>query len=120
MLVKLDEPLSGSLAARLQASQYAVATVITQGWGGLKDPILWPRIKAEGAFFITADKGFSDIRSYPPGTHPGILVLRPERESILAYGRLLDSVLQQHRLETLAGCISVATPSGLRVRRPTP
>ena len=61
LLVKLDEPLSGSLATPLRARRYAVATVMAQGWGGTKDPILWPRVKAEGVFFITADKGFGDI-----------------------------------------------------------
>lgn len=116
--VKLDEPLSERLIGALSQRLYDVATVRGQGWGGLKDPELWPLIVAEGRFFITTDKGFGDTRRYVPGSHPGILVLRPERESLLAYAALLDWVLERFPLEELVGTVAVATPQRLRVRRP--
>jgi hypothetical protein len=72
---------------------------------------------AEKIYFITGDKGFGDIRNYPPGTHGGITVLRPSRESYLEYERLLKELLSSHRLETLAGAISVVSTKGVRVRR---
>jgi hypothetical protein len=97
-----------------------VRTILGQGWGGYKDPQLWPLVVAEGCYWITADKGFGDIRVYPPGTYPGILVLRPDRESLIDYLQLLEGVLAKHRLEDLAGSLAVATPRGLRVRRPNP
>jgi predicted nuclease of predicted toxin-antitoxin system len=115
--VKLDEPLSDSLAEIVRAHGYAVGTVRSQKWGGLKDPVLWPLVHTAGEFFITADKGFGDIRIYPPGTHPGILVLRPERESLPEYRSLLDAVLNAHRLESLAGCVTVANSRSIRIRR---
>jgi hypothetical protein len=74
-------------------------------------------IVAEEAYFITADKGFADIRVFPPGSHAGVLLLRPDRESILSYRTLLEAVLETHRLETLAGAITVATPRRIRIRR---
>jgi predicted nuclease of predicted toxin-antitoxin system len=115
--VKLDEPLSDSLAEVIRLRGYTVETVRSQKWGGLKDPVLWPLVRAAGEFFVTADKGFGDIRVYPPGTHPGILVLRPDRESLPEFRRLLDGVLAVHRLESLAGCVTVANPRGVRIRR---
>lgn len=63
---------------------YQVETVIGQGWGGAEDDDLWPRIVAEQIYWITADKGFGDVRLYKPGTHSGILLLRPDEESIAA------------------------------------
>lgn len=117
LIIKLDEDLSASVAAPLLDSGYVVRTVHSQGWGGMKDPQLWPMVCAEGAFWITADKGFGDLRYYAPGTHPGILVLRPDKESIAEYSRLLERVLLVHPLKSLAGAVSVATPRGLRIRR---
>ncbi len=55
----------------------------------MNDSDLWTRVVAEGAFLVTADKGFGDVRVYPPGSHPGILVLRPERESLGAFVELV-------------------------------
>ena len=115
--VKLDEALSAALVEPLEQRGYAVATVRGQGWGGLKDSVLWPLITAEHVFFITADKGFGDIRAFPPGTHSGILLLRPDREGLLEYRALLEEVLEKHGLESLAATIAVASPARVRVRR---
>ena len=115
--LKLDEDLSGMVAAPLRDLGYDVTTVVEQGWSGQKDPVLWTRMVDEGVCFVTADKGFGDLRSFPPGTHPGILVLRADRESILEYQRLLASVFEKHSLESLAGTITVASPRSVRVRR---
>src|SRR5687767_8805279 len=116
--VKLDEALSEALAEPLEQRGYDVATVRSQGWGGLKDSDLWPRVVAEARFFITADKGFGDIRKYKPGTHAGILVLRPERESLVLFRRLLETTLAAHPLESFTGTVSVATSRGVRRRLP--
>ncbi len=116
--VKLDEDLSPMVAGPMQAAGYEVYGVVEQGWGGAKDDELWPGVVAEGAFFVTGDKGFGDVRSYPPGTHPGILLLRPDRESIVDYRALIETVVRDHSLGDLTGAIAVATPRGIRIRRP--
>ena len=77
--VKFDEDLSPMVVEPVRRAGFTVATVVDQGWSGLKDQELWSRVVAEGFFFVTADKGFADIRSRPPGDHPGILLLRPNR-----------------------------------------
>lgn len=115
--VKLDEDLSPLVAEPLETAGYAAATILGQGWSGLKDAELWPKICAEALFFITADKGFSDIRRFPPGTHPGILVLRPDRESIVDYRALVAAVLAKHPLESLSGTLTIASSRSVRVRR---
>jgi predicted nuclease of predicted toxin-antitoxin system len=115
--VKLDEDLSPMVAVPLRDAGYAVATVYSQGWSGLKDDELWARVSAEGLFFITADKGFADIRRYVAGRHPGILLLRPSRDSLVEYQALLRQVLAKGQLEALRGNIAVATHSRIRIRR---
>ncbi|MFQ5502313.1 MAG: DUF5615 family PIN-like protein [Phycisphaerae bacterium] len=116
--VKLVEDLSPKVAEPLERSGYQVNTVVGQGWSGLKDDEIWTRVMAEGVFFITADKGFGDIRVFTPGTHAGILLLRPDRESIVEFQTLLATLLAGQRLESLEGAVTVMTPRGIRVRRP--
>lgn len=115
--VKLDEDLSPLVAQPLQRAGFSVATVAGQGWSGLKDPDLWARILTERVYFITADKGFGDIRAFPPETHSGILLLRADRESVLEYSALVERVLAHGEFESLAGALTVVTPRGIRVRR---
>ena len=114
---KLDEDLSSLLAAPLAAHGYEALTVMGQGWGGLVDDLLWPKVAAEHVLFITGDKGFGDIRRFAPGTHDGIVVLRPARESYLDYLRLLENLLASHHLESLSRAITVVTPTRVRIRR---
>jgi hypothetical protein len=85
---KLDEDLPADLAETLKAHEIDTVTVHEQGWAGTADELLFARIQPEGGWLFTADKGFSDIRRYPPGSHRGIVFFRAERESRAAYLRL--------------------------------
>lgn len=116
--VKIDEDLPRSLVATLATAGYLARTVVQQGLQGASDADLLSRVVAAGELLITADRGFGSAIDYPPGTHHGILVLRPGRESASAYVELLRTVLSTHKLEELVGSISVASPGNLRIRRP--
>jgi predicted nuclease of predicted toxin-antitoxin system len=115
--VKLDEDLSPLVGEPLVSAGHTVLTVVGQGWSGLKDDELWRRVSDEQAFFVTADRGFGDLRLFPPGGHAGIMLLRPERDSIVDLRELVAAVLANRNLESLAGAITVATPRRIRVRR---
>ena len=117
MRVKLDEDLSSSVRDYVARLGYNTATVVSQGWTGTKDPDLWPRLVAEKIYWITADKGFGDVREYRPGTHSGILLLRPGKESVGAFIQLISSVIKKHPLESLVGTLTVASPRSIRIRR---
>jgi predicted nuclease of predicted toxin-antitoxin system len=115
--VKVDEDLPGAAAQMLQSRGYEAISVIDQGMCGMKDRPLWLAVQAEHRFLITADKGFADIRFYPPGTHAGILLLRPDQAGIRPILELLERTLAAHDLEALQGSVAVATPRGVRIRR---
>lgn len=115
--VKIDEQLSQILKDPVREAGYEVSTVLDQGLSGKLDEELWPIVQKEGCFLITADKEFGDIRRYPPGTHVGVLLLRPDNESLPVYRDLLKSVLKKYRLETLSGKTAVATSRGIRIRK---
>jgi predicted nuclease of predicted toxin-antitoxin system len=97
---------------------YEATTVLAQGWRGLPDEHLWPRVQLESRFLVTADKGFADLRSYPPGSHAGILLLRLDEESRRGYIELVGRVLQQLDIATHGGDVIVASLRGIRVRKP--
>lgn len=86
--------------------------------GGASDPEVWQAVQEEGRFLITMDLDFSDVRRYPPGSHAGILLLRPHRDGRRAIIALMNSVLHRENLGSLAGCLAVADEFHTRVRRP--
>ena len=117
MQIKVDEDLPRIATLLLQDRGYEAIDVVAQDMGGWKDPDLWQAVQAEQRFLITADKGFADIRRYPPGTHAGVLLLRPDEDGISAIVELLERVLTNFDLNRLTGTVTVATPRGIRIRR---
>jgi predicted nuclease of predicted toxin-antitoxin system len=79
--LKVDEDLPCEIADLLSAHGHVAATVAAQGWTGMADIILWQRVQNEGRWLVTADKGFADLRRFPPGSHAGVIPLRAQQES---------------------------------------
>jgi predicted nuclease of predicted toxin-antitoxin system len=117
MHVKVDEDLPKAVADMLRSTGHTATSVVEQNMGGVKDASLWRAVQTEHQFLVTADKGFADIRFYPPGTHSGILLLRPDQDGIRPVIELLEQVLVSYSLDDLAGAVTVATPRGIRIRR---
>jgi len=90
---KVDEDLPRQIADLLTAHGHNATTVVGQGWQGMSDEILWPRVQNECRWLMTADKGFADLRLYPPGSHAGVILLRSQEESRQAYMELALSRL---------------------------
>lgn len=119
MHIKVDEDLPLAIAPKLRAVGYSASTVLEQGMAGWKDPDLWKVVQDHEQFLVTGDKGFGDIRRYRLGSHQGILILRPAEDGIRPFLELIDLVLAQvPDLATLEGLLVVASPQGLRIRRP--
>ena len=115
--VKIDEDLPSAITQTLRTAGYDAVSVTEQGMSGWKDDALWQVVQAERRLLVTADKGFADIRVHPPGSHSGVLLLRPDRESIPTILNLVEQVLAACGLEDLAGTVTVASPRSLRIRR---
>jgi predicted nuclease of predicted toxin-antitoxin system len=117
MRIKVDEDLPKIAAQMLRERGYQADNVVEQGMGGWKDPALWKAVQAEHRFLITADKGFADVRFYAPGTHAGVLLLRPDEDGIRPVVELLRRVLESYDLRELEGTVTVVTPRSIRIRR---
>lgn len=118
VFVKLDENLGVSHVQWLSLQGYRAQRVHDQGLSGQPDDRVWNRITEEHAFFITLDLDFSDIRRFPPGTHPGILLLRPKSRGRKAVQKVLSRAVTETPLEELSGCLAVADELRTRIRRP--
>ena len=88
-----------------------------QGWQGVSDDELWPRVQDEGRWLIAAYNGFADLRAHPAGTHAGVILLRAPEESRRAYLELAAIALDRIKLDDLAGAVVVVTYRGVRIRR---
>ncbi len=119
MRFKLDEDLPIPAAELLRERGHDVTTVREQGLGGAKDSQVWEAAKGEERCLITADKGFADLRHFPPGDHPGIIVLRPNEDGIRPIIDLLRQLLD-FPLAEIPGALAVVTPQGVRIRRRKP
>jgi predicted nuclease of predicted toxin-antitoxin system len=116
--LKLDENLPE--AARLVAASlgHDVDTVIDEGLTGAGDPDVLAAATREQRFVITLDRGFGDVRRYPPGSHPGIAVIRAEHQDVETVTSTVRSFLSNEQLGDLTGCIVVVRGHLVRVRRP--
>lgn len=115
---KLDENLPRRVIPLLAGYGHDVVTVLDEGLAGCNDEIIAQSANFEGRMIVTLDRRFADIRRYPPGQHPGILVLRLRDQRSSLVEAALHAFLEQHTLEDITGCIAVVEPSLVRVRRP--
>jgi predicted nuclease of predicted toxin-antitoxin system len=116
---KIDEDLPAEVAEILNSKGHEAKTVVGQGWQGYPDSAVWEGVQREKRWLVTGDKGFADLRVYAPGTHAGVILLRPQEESRRSYVQLAAAAIAQLDLERNAGATVVVTQHGLRIRRPS-
>lgn len=119
MRIKLDENLSVSVAAVFRAAGHDVDTVVDEQLTGAADRAVLDAATNAGRLVVTLDRGFGDVRSYPPGSHAGVLVLRVEDQSPPAVERDVQRLVGEVDVEALSGCVAVLRDGALRVRRTT-
>jgi predicted nuclease of predicted toxin-antitoxin system len=78
---KLDENMPAAAATPFEAAGHHVDTVLDEGLAGGSDAPVLAAAGEAGRVVVTLDRGFGDIRAYPPGTYGGIVVIRPGEQS---------------------------------------
>ena len=79
-----------SHAELVHGAGHVAQRVTEQGLSGAKDSALWQHVCDTEQLFITLDLDFSDVRRFVPGTHPGVLLIRPR-------GKGREAVASGHR-----------------------
>jgi len=116
--VKLDEHIPVAVVAVLEKAGHDVHTVLAEHLGGHNDDWVLAAAINEERLFITLDRGFADIRRYPPGSHHGILVLRPPVQQPEVIAAMIHDLVTSIDLDQLDGCNVIAHGNQLRIRRP--
>ncbi len=89
MRFKLDENIPESAKLILEAEGYDVHSVYDENLGGSPDDNIAEACRREQRVLITLDLDFADTRHFPPQEQPGLIVLRPVRQS---EPRILDLI----------------------------
>jgi len=118
MKIKLDENLPLQLASQLNLLGHDVHAVEDEGLSGCNDLDLWRSAQRDARFLLTQDLDFSDARTFSPGSHHGIALLRfqtPSRRSLI---ERTEEIFRHEDVGQWTGCFVVVTERKVRVRRP--
>ena len=118
MKLKLDENLSRHLKLRLQPLGHDVLTAADEGLLSRPDTVIAKAAKEEGRVLLTLDVEFADLRKYPPGQHPGIVLFRFKSLGPMTVNRLIETFVRETDLGSFAGCIVIVEELKIRIRRP--
>ncbi len=118
MNLKLDENLSRHLKTQLEARTHDVATVGDEGLLSQPDTVVAEAARSEGRMLLTLDLDFADLRKYPPGSHPGIILFRPASYGPLMVNQFVSDFVRDNDLTAFVGCLVVVDSARIRVRRP--
>jgi predicted nuclease of predicted toxin-antitoxin system len=118
MRVKLDENITVDARALLAALGHDVDTVADEQLVGHPDPDILAAAVGDDRALVTFDLGFGDPRSYPPGKHRGVILLRLRDQQPRNVVAVLQRLAEHHNLDELAGCVVVVTEKLVRIRWP--
>jgi predicted nuclease of predicted toxin-antitoxin system len=116
MRFKIDENLHTDAARVLAAAGHDVRTVFEQGLQGRCDSEVAEVCHREKRAIITLDLDFSDIRTFPPGSYSGIIVLRLADQGRQAVLRSLERLVPMLEVEPLDGKLWIVDERHLRIR----
>jgi predicted nuclease of predicted toxin-antitoxin system len=115
----VDEDMPRSTAAALRQAGHTAWDVRDIGLRGQGDDQVFAEAQARSAILVTADKGFSNVLSYPSGSHAGIVVMRvPNELPTWQVNHELMRALAELSGESLRGTLIIIEAGRTRVRRP--
>jgi len=115
--LKLDENLPADARTYIEECGHEVQTALEEGLGDCPDHKIAERCREESRIIITLDRGFADIRTYPPDSHPGIILLRPARQSVPEIIKVLRDALDLADEESPDSRLWIVEPGRIRVRQ---
>jgi predicted nuclease of predicted toxin-antitoxin system len=116
MKFKIDENLPVEAAESLRQMGYEATTVLEQRLGGGADAHIASVCQQEGRALVTLDTDFADIRSYPPGEYPGLIVLRLKRQDKLHVLEIIARLKEALSSEALEGYLWIVEEGRVRIR----
>jgi len=118
MKLKLDENLSRHLKPVLAELGHDVMTAADENLLSHPDTEIARAAKNEQRMLLTLDVEFADLRKYPPGSHPGVILFRPLSLSPMSVNAFITDFVRRTDLDKLAACVAVVDLVHVRVRYP--
>lgn len=116
MPFKTDENLPIEVAELLRQHGHDALTVGDQQLAGHPDVDVARVCRAEQRALITLDLDFTDIRVYPPADYAGIVVLRPNLQTIHTVLRLVGRAIALLDSQPLVGHLWIVDDTRVRIR----
>ena len=118
MKLKLDENLSRKLREPLRELGFDATTAVEEGLQGRPDTEVGEVASREGRMILTLDLEFADLRKYPPGGHPGVILFRPGSMGPRFVNRFVLEFVRENDVHKLERCVVVVEATRIRIRRP--
>lgn len=113
---KLDENLPAEGAEIFLSAGHDCHTVYDEQLAGANDSLIATTCNSEQRVLITMDLDFSDVRRYPPDSHPGIIVLRASKRTKYTVLRLLIRISHLLKTQPVSGRLWIVDESRVRIR----
>lgn len=114
----IDEDLPRSFALTLSQLGFTPLDIREHNLSGSTDDEVYKFAKNHTAVLFSADLGFSNILSFPLGTHYGICILRfPNEMSVKETNSMVKQLLKKVRIDDYEGNLIILSPGKLRLRR---
>ncbi|MBI4318227.1 MAG: DUF5615 family PIN-like protein [Chloroflexi bacterium] len=115
----IDEDLPLSTVPLVRRYGHEALDLRDVGLRGATDATIAEYAREHGLCIVTGDRGFGDVRNYPPATYEGIVVLRfPSKAPISFVLRLLEELLvRQDLISRLPGSLAIVEPNRVRIRK---
>lgn len=114
----IDEDLPRSFGTVVKSLGFDVFDVRDIGLRGKSDKDIFDFAVENKAVLFSADLGFSNILSFPLGSHSGIVILRfPNEISTETINEISKKLLSKFSKEEFDGNLIIISPRGVRIRR---
>ena len=117
--VLLDQNVPREIAAWLKGMRPGWQVVHTSdvGLDGKGDRVVFDWAQARVSLIVTFDEHFADRRTFPVGTHCGIVRLRVWPTTVENTQHALERLVENVSEEELGGALTIVGRSRIRVRR---
>jgi predicted nuclease of predicted toxin-antitoxin system len=112
----IDESLPRAVGRALADRGHDVVDVRDAGMRGWTDGRIAARAVAEKCIVVAGDLDFANALRFPPGTHPGIVVLRaPDGWNAAQRTARILAAIQEVGPQALVGTIAIIEPDRVRI-----
>ena len=116
MRVKLDANMPSAMTELLRQAGHDALTVAEEGLGGAADPTILQAATTENRVLVTFDLDFADVRSFPVGSHGGIVVFRLHDQRWAVLQEPVRHLVASGILERIRGGLAIVDEVRIRIR----